>query len=53
MELIWDGFRIALFLFLGDIMVFVMQKNAFIFRRYLLKYLRIKGKKTEIYIEKF
>ena len=39
--------------FLGDIMVLVMQKNAFIFRRYLLKYLRIKGQKTEIYIEKF
>ena len=53
MELIWDGFRIGLFLFLGDIMVFVMQKNSLIFRRYLLKYLRIKGKKTKIYIEKF
>ena len=44
---------IGLYLFLGDIMVFVMQKNALIFRRYLLKYLGIKGQKTEIYIERF
>ena len=44
---------IGLYLFLSDIMVFVMQKNALIFKRYLLKYLGIKGQKTEIYIEKF
>lgn len=38
-----DGFRRSFFLFLGDILAFMMKENALIFKRCMSKSLRTKG----------